>query len=108
MLKRVRQSEEQRVLARIVLQEKLALVGCIALVAAVLAGSLVFPDAAVESLQRAARAFTQQRRAFLEEIPLTVEAIRGQWQWCLTLGAAAGFAIYSLAGLWLGKRLWTA
>jgi hypothetical protein len=108
MLKRLRQSEEQRILARIVLQERLALAGCIVLVAAVLAGGLVLPDAAAESLQLGARAFTQQRHAFIEEIPRTVEVIRGQWQWYLALSAAAGFAVYSLAGLWLGKRLWIA
>lgn len=105
MLKRIRQSEEQRVLARIVLQERLALAGCIVLVAVVLTGGLLLPDAAAESLHRTAEAFTQQGRAFIEEIPQTVEVIRGQWQWCLALGAAAGFAIYSFAALLLGDRL---
>ncbi len=108
MLKRLRQSEEQRILARIVLQERLALAGCIVLVVAVLVGGLLLPDVAAESLHRAARAFAQQGHAFIEEIPQAVEAIRGQWQWCLALVAAVGFAVYSLAGLWLGKRLWTA
>jgi hypothetical protein len=108
MLKRIRQSEEQRILARIVLQERLALAGCIALLVAVLAGGLVLPDAAAESLQHAARVFTQQRHSFIEEIPRTVQVIRGQWQWYLAFGAIAGLAVYSLAGLWLGKRVWTA
>lgn len=108
MLKRIRQSEEQKVLARVVLQERLALAGCIALVAAAVLAGLVFPDNAAEFLHRAAGAFTQQGRDFVDGIPQTIEAIRGQWQWCLALGAAAVLAFYSLAGLWLGERLKTA
>ena len=104
MIRQIRRSEERRILARIVLQERLALAGCIMLVAAVLTGGLVLPDAAAESLQHAARAFTQHRYAFIKEIPQVVQVIRGQWQWFLALGAVAGFAVYSLAGLWLGKR----
>jgi hypothetical protein len=108
MLKRLRQSEEQRILARIVLQERLALAGCIVLVAMVLAGGLFLPDAAAESLHRAAGAFTQRGLAFAEGIPQTIEAIQGQWQFCLTLAVAAGIALYSLAELWLGERPKTA
>jgi hypothetical protein len=107
MLKRVRQCEEQRVLARIVLQERLALAGCIALVAAALVAGLVFPDASAEFLHRAAGALTQQGRAFVEEIPQTIEVIRGQWQWYLALAAGVVLAVYSAAGLWLGERLRT-
>ena len=105
MLKRVRKSQERKILARIVLQERLALAGCIALVAAALTAGLVFPDAAAEFLQRAAGAFTQQGRAFIEGIPQTVEAVREQWQFCLVMAAVLGFAVYSLAALLLGDRL---
>lgn len=106
MIRQIRRSEERRILARIVLQERLALASCIILAGAVLFGGLVLPDAAVESLQHAARALTQHRHAFIEEIPQTVQVIRGQWQWFLALGAVAGFAVYNLADLWLGKRSW--
>lgn len=105
MLKRIRESQERKILARIVLQERLALAGCVALVAAVLAGGLVFPDAAAEFFQRAAGAFTQQGRTFIEGIPQTVEAVREQWQFCLATAAALGFAVYSFAALLLGDRL---
>lgn len=108
MLKRIRQSEEQKILARIVLQERLALAGCIALVAAVLAGGLAFPDAAAELFQRAAGAFTQRGRAFIEGIPQTVGVVREQWQFCLAMAAASGFAVYSFAALLLGDRPRTA
>jgi hypothetical protein len=105
MLRRIRESQERKILARIVLQERLALAGCIALVAAALTTGLVFPDAAAEFLQRAAGAFPQQGRAFIDGIPQTVEAVRGQWQFCLAMAGGLGFAVYSFAALLLGDRL---
>lgn len=105
MLKRLRESQERKTLARIVLQERLALAGCIALVAAVLAGSLVFPDAAVEFIQRIVGSFTQQGRVCIDGIPKILGDILGHWQFCLATAAAFAVATYSLAALFLGDRL---
>jgi len=107
MLRRIRDSQERRILARIVLQERLALAGCIALPIAVLAGGLAFPDAAAELFQRAAGAFTQHGRVFADGIPQAVEAVREQWQFCLATAAACALAVYSFAALLLGDKLRT-
>ena len=68
-----------------------------------------------ELFQRAASAFTQQGRAFIDGIPQAVEAVREQWLRqvgasaelpdCLAMAAALAFAVYSFAALLLGDRL---
>lgn len=105
MILRIRQSEERKVLACVVLQERLALAGCIALVVAVLIVGLVLPDAAAESLYHAAAAFTQRGLTFVEGIPQTMEAIREQVRFCLAMAVAIGFTVYSFAALLRGESL---
>jgi len=105
MLERLRESEQRRILARIVLQERLALAGCIVLVAAAVTAVLVFPDTAAELLQRAVGGFKAQGGAFVDRIPQTIEAFCGQWQFYSILAIVFGFAVYSLVGLFVGDRL---
>ena len=105
MLKRIREADERRILARVVLQERLALAGCIVLAAAAVAAVVVFPDAIAEVFRSAAGGFTEQGRALIDRIPQAIEAVQGQWQFYTVLTAVFGFAVYSLVGLLVGDRL---
>lgn len=88
MLKRVKESEQQKILARVVMQERLALGGCIAVAVAVIVAAVVFPDAA--------RVFVEKAGVFIERAAEAAEARRGQWQFFTVLAGVMGFAVYNL------------
>lgn len=104
MLRQIRQLQERKILARIVLQERLALAGCIALVAAAVLAPMLLTDSLAGALQGRAAGFTDQCRTFLDKLPPAIEAVLDRWQLYAVLGAVFGFAAYSLAGLFLGDR----
>jgi hypothetical protein len=104
MLKQIKESQERKILARIVLQQRLALAGCIALVAAAVLAPMLLTDSVAGVLQGKAAGFTEQCRSFLDKLPTAIEAVWGQWQLYTILGATFGFAAYCLAGLFLGDR----
>ncbi len=108
MLGRIRQAEEQKILARVVLQERLALAGCIVFGAAAIVAVAAFPGAIAAVFQSAAGSFTERGGALVDRIPQTIETVRGQWQLYTVLAAMAGFAVYSLVDLLAGDRLRTA
>jgi len=108
MLGRIRQAEEQKILARVILQERLALAGCIVFSAAAIVAVAAFPDAIAAVFQSIAGSFTERGGALVDRIPQTIEAVRGQWQLYTVLAAMAVFAVYSLVDLLLGDRLRTA
>jgi len=104
-LTRIRQAEEQRILARIVLQQKLALAGCIALGGIAVIVAVAFPHIAVAAFRSIAASLTEQRGAFVDGIPQAIKAFRGDWQFYTILGAVSVFAVYSLVELLVGRRL---
>lgn len=108
MLRRIRQAEEQKILARVILQERLALAGCIVFGAAAIVAVAAFPDTIAAVFQSVAGSFTERGGALVDRIPQTIETVRGQWQLYAVLAAMAGFAVYSLADLLAGDRLRTA
>lgn len=108
MLRRIRQAEEQKILARVVLQERLALAGCIVFGAAAIVAVAAFPGAIAAVFQNIAGSFTERGGALVDRIPQTIETVQGQWQLYMVLAAMAGFAVYSLADLLAGDRLRTA
>ena len=95
MLRQIRETEEQRILARVVLQERLALAGCIALGIIAIVVAAVFPGIATS--------FTKQMGSLSDKIPQAIEAISGKWQLYYTVFAGVfGFAVYSLLDLLVG------
>jgi len=105
MLRRIEEADEQKVLARVVLQERLALAGSIILGAAAIVAVVAFPGAVAAVLGSIAGSFTEQSSALIGRIPQAVEAFRGEWQFYTVMGAVFGFAVYSLMDLLLGDRL---
>lgn len=108
MLRRIRKAEEQKILARVVLQERLALAGCIVFGAAAIVAVAAFPGAIAAVFQSIVGSFTERGGALVDKIPQTIEAVRRQWQLYTVLAAMAGFAVYSLVDLLVGDRLRTA
>ncbi len=104
-LTRIRRAEEQKILARIVLQEKLALAGCIALAGIAILVPLAFPHIAVAAFRSIAAGVTTEGRAFVDSIPQAIRAFSGDWQFYTILGAVSVFAVYSLVELLVGHRL---
>ena len=107
-LRRIRQAEEQKILARVILQERLALAGCIVFGAAAIVAVVAFPGAIAAVFQSAAGSLTARGGALVDRIPQTIETVRGQWQLYTVLAAIAGFAVYSIVDLLAGDRLRTA
>ncbi len=108
MLRQIRQAEEQKILARVVLQERLALAGCIVFGAAAIVAVAAFPDTIAVVFQSIAGNFTERGGALVDRIPQTIKTVQGQWQLYTVLAAMAGFAVYSLVDLLAGDRLRTA
>ncbi len=105
MLRRIEEAEKRQVLARVVLQERLALAGSIILGVAAIVVVVFFPDRITGIFGSIAESFTQQGSALISRIPQTIEAVRGEWQFYTVMGAVFGFAVYSLMDLLLGDRL---
>jgi len=108
MLNQIRQAEEQKILARVVLQERLALAGCFALGAAAIIAMVVFPDAITAVFNSIVRSFTAQSSALVNRIPRSITMLQNQWQFCTVLAAMVGFTVYSLVDLLAGDKLKTA
>lgn len=105
MLRRIEEAEKREVLARVVLQERLALAGSIILGAAAIVVVVFFPGRVTAVFGSIAESFTQQGSALIGGIPQAMEVVRGQWQFYTVVGAVFGFAVYSLVDLLLGDRL---
>ncbi len=105
MLRRIEEAEERQVLARVVLQERLALAGSIILGAAAIVVVVFFPGRVTGIFGSIAGSFTQQTDALIGRIPHTIEAVRGQWQFYTVVGVVFAFAVYSLVDLLLGDGL---
>ena len=94
MSKQIREAEEQRILTRVILQERLALAGCIVLGVIAVVIAAVFPNIAVS--------FTEQIGNLTDKISQIIETISNQWRFYAVLAGVFGFAVYCLADLLVG------
>lgn len=108
MLSQIRHAEEQKILARVVLQERLALAGCFALGAAAIIAMAVFPDTITAVFNSIVGSYTAQSTTLVNRIPQSINTVRDQWQLYTFIAAMTGFAVYSLIDLLVGDRLKTA
>ena len=95
MLRQIREAEEQRILARVVLQERLSLAGCIVLGIAAVVVVMFFPGIAVS--------LTEQLRGFISKVNQGIEVVRYDWQFYTVFVALFGLAVYSLVDLLVGE-----
>jgi len=108
MLRRVKQAEQQRILAHVVLQERLALAACIALASAIIIVAVAFPGTAIGALRGVAADLAGQGQAFVSRFGQAAEIFSGDWRFYAILASVLGFAVYSLVELFVGDRLRTA
>ena len=94
MSKQIREAEERKILARVILQERLALAGCIVLGVITVVIAAVFPNIAVS--------FTEQIGNLTDKISQIIETISNQWRFYAVLAGVFGFAVYCLADLLVG------
>jgi hypothetical protein len=94
MLRQIDSAEEQRILARVVLQERLSLAGSIVLGIIVLVVAMAFPDIAAS--------LTKQLMGSISKISQGIEAFRYDWQFYTVFVGVSGFVVYSLVDLLVG------
>ncbi len=110
MLRQVREVEERQILARVVLQERLSLAGCIVFGVLAAVGVIVFPGRVVGILRSILAGFTERGGAYIDGIgqSISIDAIRSEWQMYIILALVLGFALYCGVDMLVGDRLRTA
>ncbi|HUW18586.1 MAG TPA: hypothetical protein VMW16_04725 [Sedimentisphaerales bacterium] len=88
VLRQIRQSQEQKILARVVVQERLALTGCIILAIVFIVLTVALPGVAA--------GLTLQAETLSYKIDHALQTVGSRWQLCITFMAAFVFAVYYL------------
>lgn len=91
VLKQLRETEEQRVLTKVVWQERLALGSCIAVAIAGIAAAVIF--AIIDGR------FTPTVQLFIYNIGLSIKTFSSQWQLYVVLAGVFVFASYGVIDL---------
>jgi hypothetical protein len=99
VLRKLRQAQEQKILARVVLQERLVLAGCIILSCAAIWAKTTFPEISEVIFQSIAKFVTLQTEALAYRIPQAITTFSTEWQTYTIFVAALGFAAYSIIEL---------
>ncbi|MDH4241914.1 MAG: hypothetical protein OEW48_20320 [Phycisphaerae bacterium] len=109
-LKQIEEAEQRRILARVVLQERLSLAGCIVFGVLAAVGITVFPGRIAGILRNIAAGFAERGGAYIDGIgrTISVETIRSEWQLYIILALVLGFAAYCVVDMLVGDRLRTA
>jgi hypothetical protein len=110
MLREVREVQERQILARVVLQERLSLAGCIVFGVLAAVGITVFPGRIVGILKSITAGLTERGGAVVDGIgrTISIETIRSEWQMYTILALVLGFALYCVVDMLVGDRLRTA
>jgi len=107
VLRKPRQAQEQKILARVVLQERIALAGCVVFCGISFVAATVFPDIVAAALRGMAASVLQICGALTGEIQQTIRAFIAEWQTYTIPVGALGFAVYSFIELSRGNGLKT-
>jgi len=91
VLKKIQAAEQQNILSKIILQERLALAACIVLPLSVLVFILTFPEFVIK--------FSQQMVQICSTAVDTAMNTQFQWQSLIALAVAVAFAIYTFFDL---------
>ena len=110
MLRQIEEVEQQRILGRVVLQERLSLVGCIVFGVLAAVGILVFPGRITGILRGIAAGFAERGGALVDGIgeSISVEAVRSEWQLYIILALVLGLAFVCILDMLVGEKLRTA
>ncbi|OHB54652.1 MAG: hypothetical protein A2173_06270 [Planctomycetes bacterium RBG_13_44_8b] len=107
VLRRLRQAQVQKILARVVLQKRLALAGCVIFSCIAVVAVRVFPEIAEVILRSIAKIVTYKGEILADRIPQTIRAFGSNWQSYTILALALGFAAYNIIELFRHENLKT-
>ncbi len=107
MLKQIQEAEQRQILARVVLQERLSLAGCIVFSVLAAVGITVFPGRIAGLLRSIAAGFAERGGAYIDGLrqTISIETIRSEWQLYIILALVLGFAAYCVVDMLVGDRL---
>jgi Na+/H+ antiporter NhaA len=107
MLRQVKEAEEQEILARVVLQERLSLAGCIVFGVLAAVGVMVFPGRVVGILRGISAGLKERGGAFIDGIgqSISMETVRSEWQLYIILALVLGLAVGVVLDMLIGDRL---
>ncbi len=107
MLKQIKEAEQRQILARVVLQERLSLAGCIVFGVLAAVGVMVFPGRIAGIFRSIAAGFAERGGAYINGIgqSISVETVRSEWQLYIILALVLGFALYCFVDILVGDRL---
>jgi len=99
MLSRIKEVEQRRILARLILQQRLALAGCITLLIAAIVSAVVFPDAVTAVFKSIPASLVEQEQILIYGVSQAIKAVRSNWQFYTIFAGVFGFIVYALADL---------
>jgi hypothetical protein len=106
VLRQIRQAQQQKILARVILQERLALAACIMFGGITITIAAVFPDTVVAVFRGIAINLTEQGEALIDKVPQAIKAVSGQWQFYTIITGSLAIAIFSIVELFAGDSSW--
>jgi len=95
MLRQVREAEARRILAKVILQKRLAMMCCVISSVVVVVAAIAFPGIAGN--------LTEQSKVFIGVVVRTVEIISSQWRFYTIFVGMLGFVIYSFVDFICGR-----
>jgi hypothetical protein len=105
MMSNVEETSRQKMLAAVILRERLAIAACITVAVLTAVVAIGFPGVAAGVFDRVAAGLVDQSRAFIEGLPTTAKAVSGAWRFVAAIAAVVGFCIYGLIDSLFGDRL---
>ncbi|MGA1980397.1 MAG: hypothetical protein ABSG99_07560 [Sedimentisphaerales bacterium] len=103
LLRQIREAEEQEILARVVMEERLTLAGCIALGITAIVAAAIFPNIAVSCKELVGTSIDKVaqivRMAYATTEGLSRSPVRYDWQVYMVFAGVFGFVVCSLVDL---------
>lgn len=110
MLKQIEETEQRRILGRVVLQERFSLAGCIVFGVLAVVGVAVFPGRIAGILRGIAADFAERGGAVVDGIgqSISIEAIRSEWQLYIIPALVLVLSFVCILDMLSGEKLRTA
>ncbi|HLB72616.1 MAG TPA: hypothetical protein VJJ98_01225 [Sedimentisphaerales bacterium] len=105
MLEQVRELHGNRVLAQVVLQERLALTASVVLGGLAILGAVFFPARIVAILRSIGEGLVGYGGGLAGKIPQAIDVFGLEWQFYTVLAVLLAFAVCCLMGLVFGDRV---
>ena len=105
MMTAIEQAEQQRILAGVVLQQRVALAATILLGVVTVISVVFFPAGIAGVFRTITGAIGEHTSIWFDRVPQAIETVRSKWQFYTVLAAVSGFAVYSFVESLLGDRL---